>query len=324
LLVDAFEIPLQRLGGGPTVHAVEPTRRLTVRVLLSSVALMLATPAGAGAVQSHEVRDSPDALECADGQTTSLIGFVECIVSASEDDEDEVQSELVAPGSGNSQWPPPGMVLVVYPSLGLTDTGEICRQAVTRAVPSGQAEAIRNERTTSYWLEVANRPPELRPIGDCPPGSAPELDAREAQQAMVTLLRQRLPRPQLRIAPGFGLTGMPAYLETGRGLSVASEPLRVDLSTGPVSARFRGQAAYTVDWGDGTVTGPHREVGAPWPDGTVTHTYVDEGSFEVRVSDRWSVTFTVDGLPAQTVGLDLTGDALRFEVRERRSVRTTP
>jgi hypothetical protein len=56
----------------------------------------------------------------------------------------------------------------------------------------------------------------------------------------------------------------------------------------------------------------------------VTHTYVDEGSYEVRVSDRWTVTFTVEGLPPQTVGLDLAGNPLRFEVQERRSVRTTP
>jgi hypothetical protein len=284
-----------------------PTRE--VFFFLIVVALMPVLPVPAVA----------DEARCAGG---NFGGSVVCEITTPPDEGDSSAPPVAQPTSG-SEWPPPGLVLITYPTFGVDEGGNACRRMITRAVPAGQT-AIADEMRTWYWMEVGNLPPELQPTGDCPPGSAPELDAREAQQAMVTLLRQRLPRPQLRIAPGFGLTGMPAYLETGRGLSVASEPLRVDLSTGPVSARFRGQAAYTVDWGDGTVTGPHREVGAPWPDGTVTHTYVDEGSFEVRVSDRWSVTFTVDGLPAQTVGLDLTGDALRFEVRERRSVRTTP
>jgi hypothetical protein len=261
-----------------------------------------------------------DELACYDDLTGSV---VECEVSSpSGPGSEDAGPPLAQPASG-SEWPPPGLVLITYPTFGVDEDGNACRREITRAVPPGQT-GIAVGMTTWYWMEVANLPPELQPTGDCPPGSGPELDAREAQQAMVTLLRQRLPRPQLRIAPGFGLTGMPAYLETGRGLSVASEPLRVELSTGPVNARFRGQGTYTVDWGDGTVTGPHRVVGAPWPDGTVTHTYVDEGSYEVRVNDRWTVTFTVEGLPAQTVGLELTGDRLRFEVRERRSVRTIP
>jgi hypothetical protein len=249
-------------------------------------------------------------------------GEVVCPVGEEGAPGEEPEPPVAQPASG-SEWPPPGLVLITYPTFGVDEDGNACRREITRAVPPGQTGTA-VEMTTWYWMEVANLPPELQPTGDCPPGSGPELDAREAQQAMVTLLRQRLPRPQLRIAPGFGLTGMPAYLETGRGLSVASEPLQVELSTGPVNARFRGQGAYTVDWGDGTVTGPHQVVGAPWPDGTVTHTYVDEGSYEVQVNDRWAVTFTVEGLPAQTVGLDLTGDPLRFEVRERRSVRTSP
>jgi hypothetical protein len=290
---------------------------------MSGLAIVLILPSFAQAAGDQVEDTLPDVLECKEGRTTSIVGFVECIVESAEVSADVENAPLSGAQPGEGQWPPPGMVLVTYPSLGVSDTGEVCRVTVTRAVPEGRAEDIRAERTTWYWFEVANRPPEFRPTGDCPPGSGPELDAREAQQAMVTLLRQRLPRPQLRIAPGFGLTGMPAYLETGRGLAVASEPLQVELSTGPVNARFRGQGAYTVDWGDGTITGPHRVVGSPWPDGTITHTYVDEGSYEVRVSDRWSVTFTVEGLPAQTVGLELTGDPLRFEVRERRAVRTT-
>jgi hypothetical protein len=284
---------------------------------LLTVFLLMATSA---------VLDASGALADDEGVPTGCFahpatGEVVCPVGEDGAAGGEPETPVAQPAAG-SEWPPPGLTLITYPTFGVDEDGSSCRRMITRAVPSGQT-GIADEMTTWYWMEVANLPPELQPTGDCPPGSGPELDAREAQQAMVTLLRQRLPRPQLRIAPGFGLTGMPAYLETGRGLAVASEPLQVELSTGPVNARFRGQGAYTVDWGDGTITGPHRVVGSPWPDGTITHTYVDEGSYEVRVSDRWSVTFTVEGLPAQTVGLELTGDPLRFEVRERRAVRTT-
>jgi hypothetical protein len=271
---------------------------------------MASGPAVAGAAEGDDCFTDP------------YSGEVVCPVSEGGRPGEESQPPVASPVAG-AEWPPPGLVVITYPTFGVDDDGNACRREITRAVPPGQT-SLADEMRAWYLMEVANLPPELRPTGDCPPSTGPELDAREAQQAMVTLLRQRLPRPQLRIAPGFGLTGMPAYLETGRGLEVESEPLQVELSTGPVNARFRGVGAYTVDWGDGTVTGPHRVAGGPWPEGTVTHTYVDEGSYEVRVSDRWTVTFTVEGLPPQTVGLDLAGNPLRFEVQERRSVRTTP
>lgn len=252
----------------------------------------------------------------------ALTGVVECQVASGGADGTPSVIQPVA-GGGSSEWPPPGHILITYPTFGVTEEGEACRRDITRAVPAGQAQ-LAVEMTLWYWTEVSLLPPELRPQGDCPPSTGPELDAREAREAMVTLLTQRLPRPQLYIAPGYGLAGMPAYLESGRGLSLAPAPIEVTLSTGPANATFRGAGTYTVDWGDGTVTGPHEAVGAPWPDGTVTHTYVDSGTYEVRVRDRWAVTFTVEGLPPQTVQLSLDAAPLIFEVRERTAVRTRP
>jgi hypothetical protein len=174
-----------------------------------------------------------------------------------------------------------------------------------------------------FWMEVEELAPELRPQGDCPPGEAPEVDAGEARDAMLAVLTQRLPRAEPFIAPGFGLAGMTAYLETGRELVLTPEPVQVELSTGRVNAAFTATGTYVVEWGDGTVTGPHAVAGGPWPAGTVTHTYLDRGTYEVRVADRWAVTFTVDGLAPQTVSLELDAEPYPFEVRERIAVRTT-
>jgi hypothetical protein len=186
-------------------------------------------------------------------------------------------------------------------------------------VPADEAAQREFEMTYRYFEETMG---DLRPQGDCPPSTEPPIDALEAREAIVALLTQRLPRAQLHIAPGFGLAGMTAYLETGRDLSLPADPIPVTLSTGTVDAVFSGGASYLVDWGDGTVTGPHAVVGDPWPAGTVTHTYIDKGSYEVQVLDRWSVTFTVDGLPPQTVQLDLDSPPLVFDVRERTAIRT--
>jgi hypothetical protein len=222
---------------------------------------------------------------------------------------------------GSGSWPPPGYVLITYPTFGVTDEGATCRQLVTTAVPAARA-TLEREMTDWYLMEVALLAEVDRPQGDCPPSTEPPIDALEAREAIVALLTQRLPRAQLHIAPGFGLAGMTAYLETGRDLSLPADPIPVTLSTGTVDAVFSGGASYLVDWGDGTVTGPHAVVGDPWPAGTVTHTYIDKGSYEVQVLDRWSVTFTVDGLPPQTVQLDLDSPPLVFDVRERTAIRT--
>jgi hypothetical protein len=218
------------------------------------------------------------------------------------------------------QWPPPGWKLITYPTFGVAADGTACRRQVSQAIPPG-AQDPSAAMAVWFWMEVEELAPELRPQGDCPPGEAPEVDAGEAREAMLTVLTQRLPRAEPFIAPGFGLAGMTAYLETARGLSLSPQPVQVELSSGLVNAAFQGTAAYVVDWGDGTVTGPHADPGASWPDGTITHTYLDRGTYEVRVVDQWAVTFTVDGLPPQTVALDLDAEPYEFEVRERTAVR---
>jgi hypothetical protein len=271
--------------------------------------------AAAAAVVLAPGTAAADVPRCFDDYTGAE---VRCIIATEATDGTTAGASPAAASSG--EWPPPGWKVVSYPAFGVAADGMVCRRQVTLAVPPG-AQDPSASMAAWYWMEVEELAPELRPQGDCPPGEAPEVDAGEAREAMLTILTQQLPRAEPFIAPGFGLAGLTAYLETARGLWLNPQPVQVELSTGPVNAAFQATATYVVDWGDGTVTGPHADPGTSWPNGTITHTYLDRGTYEVRVVDQWAVTFTVDGLPPQTVALELDADAYEFEVRERTAVR---
>jgi hypothetical protein len=284
-----------------------PVDRLAAKALL--VAALLAGP-----VTSKALADEHACY------ADTVLGVVVCPVADEAEPQPPEEAAQQPAAASPGEWPPPGWRIITYPTFGVNDDGATCRRQVTQAIPPGIQDTSA-DMAAWYWMEVEELAPELRPQGDCPPGEAPEVDAGEARQAMLTVLTQQLPRAEPFIAPGFGLAGLTAYLETARGLSLTPQPVQVELSTGPVNAAFQGAATYVVDWGDGTVTGPHADPGTSWPSGTITHTYLERGAYEVRVVDQWAVTFTVDGLPPQTVALELDAEPYEFEVRERTAVR---
>lgn len=63
-------------------------------------------------------------------------------------------------------------------------------------------------------------------------------------------------------------------------------------------------ATYT--WGDGATTGPTTDLGAPWPNGTIKHTYTAPGTYPVTITTTYSATFSIDGGPQQQIGLTTT------------------
>jgi len=78
--------------------------------------------------------------------------------------------------------------------------------------------------------------------------------------------------------------------------------------------------SFAWDFGDGatlTTTDP----GAPWPVGTLTHTYTRIGRLDVVLTTTWSATYTVAGDPAvhDVPGTATTVSSSRLEVRERRA-----
>lgn len=220
-------------------------------------------------------------------------------------------------------WPPPGMVVVTYPVLRTAPDGSGCVGTGARLIEARFADAIEAGRLARYeydlarYLEAGNPPP-----GACPATGAP--DPEELRTAVAAVVTHQLPRPVPTIAPGTAITGLPAYLETGRALRFTTAPVTLALSTGPVTVALEGVATSTVDWGDGHVDQGLTDPGGPWPDGTVTHTYLERERVEVQVTDRWEISFQAAGLAAQQLTVEVTGQPLELEVIEVRALRTTP
>jgi hypothetical protein len=124
-----------------------------------------------------------------------------------------------------------------------------------------------------------------------------------------------LPSPQPHIAPGWAITGKLAYLET-RG-QLAHSYTR-DTPIGLLSVNATGR--YYVDWGDGTTTGPHGE-GGPWPDGRITHEYIDVGVYDVVVTERWTATWRLGAESGDLSELRTAGRIDDFPVEQIQAVR---
>lgn len=124
-----------------------------------------------------------------------------------------------------------------------------------------------------------------------------------------------LPKPQPSIAPGRAITGKAAYLETRGRLefSYTEEtifgPLRID-----------AHGSYTIAWGDGETTGPHTYEGRPWPNGQITHEYVNVGAYDVVVTEKWTATWSLDGESGVLRALQTTGRIDDFPVEQIQAV----
>lgn len=121
--------------------------------------------------------------------------------------------------------------------------------------------------------------------------------------------REAAPPPPtpLEVAPGKALTGLTAYLEIG------GEIPHVQTFATPIGAlTLTMTPRYVVTWGDGASTETTSQ-GGPYPDGDITHTYLDEGGVTITVAAYWHATWTLAGqggdlpeLPVPTEGtLDL-------------------
>jgi hypothetical protein len=130
----------------------------------------------------------------------------------------------------------------------------------------------------------------LAGLPDCPVLPADESAPADAATTYAVEYWQEipLPAPQPYIAPGRAITGLLAYIETrGTTTHTYTEP---DTPFGPLTITATGR--YYVDWGDGTHTGPHSREGRPWPDGQITHMYINIGAYDVIVTERWTATWS--------------------------------
>jgi hypothetical protein len=124
-----------------------------------------------------------------------------------------------------------------------------------------------------------------------------------------------LPKPRPAIAPGRAITGKLAYIET-RGETGHNYTNDTVLGSLDISAH----GSYTIDWGDGTTTGPHSIEGKPWPDGQITHNYRDIGAYNVVVTEKWTATWRLGGESGTLRTLQTTGTINNFPVEQIQAV----
>ena len=120
-----------------------------------------------------------------------------------------------------------------------------------------------------------------------------------------------LPAPTPHIAPGWAITGKYAYLETN---GARSHTYTTDTPLGPLTLEASGR--YYVDWGDGTTDGPYTVEGRPWPEGEITHTYIDVGRYDVVVTEEWSATWSLGGTGGELGGMRTQGRIPGFRVEQ--------
>jgi len=126
------------------------------------------------------------------------------------------------------------------------------------------------------------------------------------------------PAPKPRIAPGWAITGLPAYLESG-GRRAQDFPFDTVLGPLRISAAF---SHLTVDWGDGS--GPQRypagDLGGPYPDGGIRWVYTDVGVVDVTVVQHWTVTWSVGGESGTFEDVTSQASIPAFEVEQVQAV----
>jgi len=180
----------------------------------------------------------------------------------------------------------------------------------------GSVEAAENENRVAFRRLENSVDPACPPAPGAPPVVLPSPE--EVALAFWNEVEPPLAEPV--VAPGWAITGLPSYLEPG-AQTVREETF--DTVLGPMTITAVGETV-AVDWGDGTVTGPVLVAqGGPYPDGQITHTYVDTGTVTIAVTQYWTGTWS---LPAAAAGgtfadaITRTATIADFEVRQVQAV----
>lgn len=231
-----------------------------------------------------------------------------------------------SPGTPTSQpgqdapSPAPGPFVLVR-NWETNDDGTTCT-LWTREELNGRSEAeVTTLFNTRWFLRYERLWVEGNHSDRCPGSEDGEDVPTITGDQVWAVFEGQLDRPEPQIVPGRMLTGLTSYLETGRPLEHTNA---IDMLG--LTLEVRATATFMVDWGDGTVTGPHDTPGDPYPDGTVTHIYTDKGTYDVQVTDTWTMEWRFRGgtwsAPSTTQMEPVMLEG--FVVREYRAVRVTP
>jgi hypothetical protein len=150
----------------------------------------------------------------------------------------------------------------------------------------------------------------VAPIPTLSPGAAAQMVWRD---------QMKLPPPEPYIAPGKAITGLRAFMEI-RGPRTVTQTFNVFGYALTITATA---SSFDVDWGDGSWSRGLTSSGGPWPNGDVRHVYTTQGTYTVRVFERWTGTWSLAGGGGGSVGgaLSSEGRIEAFPVVQVQAVR---
>lgn len=271
------------------------------RVLSAALAALVISPMIGDRVVAQEATGCTSTKERDDLKD---VGEVVCRAAAGA----ATPGASVSPRSrAASRRPAPDLIRI--PELGNVPPVGLCRQRGSTTI-TRQELALRSNDEIWLWLEIVRSFPPCRSV---------QIEPEEA--AIAVLERVPLPAPAPVIAPGWAITGKPAFLEPHLsvpivgGVPTLAESRPTELGDMAVSAT----ATYRVDWGD-TETGPHAGPGGPWPGGNIVHTWTDMGTYDVVVTAEWTVDWRL-GAASGRLTVPTTGTIPGFRVTQVQAVR---
>jgi hypothetical protein len=153
----------------------------------------------------------------------------------------------------------------------------------------------------------------------CPRAGAP---AAEAVNPAVLAARFwetiPLPVPKPTVPPGYAITGKPAYLVTDGTVA----PPAYQQQTVVGALHIVAQGSYSVNWGDGSITGPYATEGLAYPNGNIAHTYDNVGTDTVTVTETWTATWKLGNAGGTLQALHTQGTINDFPIRQLQAVIT--
>lgn len=267
--------------------------RVSVIAWLASCLTVVASPVEALAQTPEDLTGDGNCIEVAQGEVLCVVNGRSYVNGIAVDSTDTTPSA--------ARYVPYERIIVQADGTRCTTTG--WREVTDPTVPDG----VYQISDLDFTNVLAGLPPP------CPeqPGAAVSprtIAVRHWEQIP-------LPKPNPRIAPGWGITGKLAYLETN-GTMTYTHTSPTPLGELRIVARGR----YEVDWGDGEESGPYSREGGPWPDGTITHDYLWAGTYDVEVTERWTATWQIGSARGLLHELETTGRIDDFRVREIQAV----
>lgn len=237
-------------------------------------------------------------------------------------DPEELAIILAGTAGGGSSTPSTsgsggnGIRYYSYDRLTTGPDGKGC--VTTGYAPEGTtpSDLLSNDLVTQGINDIHGLPLEYPP---CP--QRPQVAGQLAPVETRSMLARRawehvlLPEPRPAIAPGRAITGKRAYLET-----------RGDVAFSHVSPTVFGElriaatGSYTITWGDGETSGPHTFEGQAWPDGRITHDYLNVGNYDITVTERWTARWSLGGQSGVLRTLQTSGRIDDFPVEQLQAV----